>query len=490
MAERERPNIIFVIADQWRGDCLGVTGHPVVETPNLDMVARRGVVFSAAYSSCPSCIAARASIFTGLSPASHGRLGYRDKVPWRYDHMLPQVLGESGYQTYCIGKTHFYPQRSHYGFQGLESYEGAQNFDGRYVNDYHEWLKEQTAGRGDEYLPGLSHNGWPARPSHLPEELHNNTWIATRAIEFLKRRDPNRPFFLNLSFHRPHPPIDPPKLYWDMYANKEFPPIPIGDWAERFAEPVDSVDAFRGEFDPLHIDRARRGYYAQISHIDNQIGRVLNTLARMRPGPTAVVFTADHGEMLGDHHHFRKSFAYEGSARVPLIIGTTEPATRESCIEPTTAVLEDLYPTILDIAGVDVPGGSDRIDGLSLIPLLERDGGTKSQISGRPFVHGEHSACYHPENAMQFLTDGREKYIWNPVTGAEQFFDLEHDPDELKDLKPNGNAEDRISIWRERLIARLADRPQDGLSDGKRLISGTSPPPVRPGVGMPQGNSR
>ncbi len=109
----DRPNILFILTDQMRGDCLSITGHPVVETPHLDDLARRGTVFTAAYSTCPSCIAARASIMTGLTPSSHGRLGYRDRVPWRYDDMLPALLGRAGYQTHCVGKTHFYPQRAH-----------------------------------------------------------------------------------------------------------------------------------------------------------------------------------------------------------------------------------------------------------------------------------------------------------------------------------------------------------------------------------------
>ncbi len=484
MSGTEQPNILFIITDQWRGDCLSVTGHPTVETPNLDMLARRGVVFTSAYSSCPSCIAARASMFTGLSPSSHGRLGYQDRVPWRYDHMLPEVLGRAGYQTYCIGKTHFYPQRSHCGFQGLESYEALQNLDGSYVNDYAEWLKERTGGTGDENVHGLSHNGWPARPSHLPEELHNSSWVAERAIEFMKRRDPTRPFFLNLSFHRPHPPIDPPRVYWDMYQNKELAPVPIGDWADAFDNPVNSVDAFRGRFDPGHIERARRGYYAQIAHIDNQIGRVLNAAPVLQSGPLAVVFTSDHGEMLGDHNLFRKTFAYEGSARVPLIVSLPDDAERETCFDRTPAVLEDVYPTILDIAGVESPGECDRIDGLSLMPLYDRDHGDDRFARGRsaqkrPYVHGEHSACYHPENAMQFLTDGREKYIWNPVTGAEQLFNLQADPDECRELSGNPDSAERLSFWKQRLVEKLAPRQEDGLSDGRKLIPGASPGAVR-----------
>ncbi|HRU07119.1 MAG TPA: sulfatase-like hydrolase/transferase, partial [Candidatus Brocadiia bacterium] len=315
----QKPNILFILTDQMRWDCLSAAGHPVVETPNLDGLCSRGVRFTAAYSSCPSCIAARASIFTGLTPSTHGRLGYQDQVPWRYDHMLAEVLGAAGYQTHCVGKTHFYPQRAHLGFQSLDSYECRQNFDGKYVNDYDEWLRERTGGRVAEPDHGLDSNSWVARPSHLPEELHNNTWVAAKSIEFLRRRDRTRPFFLNMSFHRPHPPIDPPQVFFDLYRGRPLPLPAVGDWAEENDRPADGVNCWRGRLSPNSLDMARWGYYAQIGHIDNQIGRVLRAMTQMRLGPTIILFTSDHGEMLGDHHLFRKTYAYQGSAAVPLI---------------------------------------------------------------------------------------------------------------------------------------------------------------------------
>ena len=468
-----RPNILFILTDQWRGDCVGVTGHPVVETPNLDSVARGGVVFTSAYSSCPSCVAARASIFTGLSPSSTGRIGYQDRVPWQYPEMLPQVLGDSGYQTHCVGKTHFFPQRFRGGFHSLESYEGEQNHDGTYVNDYFEWLREKTNGLIQERDSGISHNGWVSRPSHLPEELHNNTWVATRCIEYLRRLDPTRPFFLNASFHRPHPPIDPPRVYWDMYRDLELPPVPVGDWAGIHDVEIDSTDPWHGRLPQPQLDRARRGYFAQISHIDNQVGRILHFLNRARVGPTVIVFSADHGEMLGDHHMFRKTYAYEGSARVPLILRIPDQEPSEM-VCPTPAVLEDIYPTILELAGVAVP---DRIEGRSLVPVYSGEG-----LRDRDFVHGEHSACYDPENAMQFLTDGKEKYIWSPPSGKEQFFDLSRDPDELVDLAGRPEERARLELWRRRMVEHLAPRKQDGLSDGEKLISGVSLPATREGA--------
>lgn len=465
-----RPNILLILADQMRGDALSITGHPVVETPNLDALARRGTVFTAAYSSCPSCIAARASIFTGLTPSTHGRLGYRDKVPWRYDNMLPDVLGRAGYQTYCIGKTHFYPQRMHGGFQGLESYEGAQNLDGNYVNDYWEWLAERTGGRLQEFDHGVDSNSWVARPSHLPEELHNNTWVVTRAIEFLRRQDRTRPFFLNLSFHRPHPPIDPPAAFFDMYRDKPLPPVPVGDWAAGHAVPPANVNCWQAQLPQATLDRCRRGYYAQIAHIDNQIGRLMMSMRTHHIGPTWIIFTSDHGEMLGDHNLFRKVYAYEGSARVPFIIAPPRHGAESPCDAPI--VLEDVYPTCLEIAGLPI---AESVEGRSAVRFALKDG----QAIRREFVHGEHAACYHESLGVQFLTDGKEKYVWYTLSGREQLFDLRNDPQELRDLAPVASSHDRLELWRNRLIARLAQRPQDNLSDGRQLLPGHNLPPVR-----------
>ena len=453
----DRPNILFILTDQMRGDCLSITGHPVVETPHLDDLAQRGTVFTAAYSTCPSCIAARASIMTGLTPSSHGRLGYRDQVPWRYDDMLPALIGRAGYQTHCVGKTHFYPQRAHCGFDSLESYEAGQNFDGLYVNDYYDWLSERTGGRLHEDDHGLTHNGWAARPSALPEELHNNTWVAARGIDFLRRRDRTRPFFLNLSFHRPHAPLDPPQAYWDMYADREVPPVPVGDWAAAHDVSVDSVDAWQGRLDPRLLVKARRAYYAQIAHIDCQVGRVMRALGRLRAGPTVVLFTSDHGEMLGDHHLFRKTYAYEGSARVPMIVSL--PEERQGRVRREPAALEDVYPTLLEAAGAPIP---DRTEGLSLLPLCRGEA-----PAWREFVHGEHAACYSADEAMQYLTDGREKYVWFTQSGREQLFDLVRRPG--RDARPERRPErERARRTLARPPRRAPRRPPPGRPDRRR----------------------
>jgi len=469
----EQPNILFIFCDQMRGDCLSLTGHSAVETPNIDDIGRKGVVFGSAYASVPSCIAARASVFTGLAPKNHGRLGYRDQVPWNYENMLAHKLSEAGYQTHAVGKTHFFPQRKHCGFQSIDSYEAWQNFDGRYVNDYHEWLRDRTGGTRNEMDHGLSGNSWAARPSPLPEELHNNSWVATKSIEFLRRRDTTRPFFLFMSFHRPHAPIDPPQPFYDMYKDRKIPPAPVGDWAKVHDRPVDGLNAWHGRLPKRVLEHSRRAYYAQIAHIDSQVGRVLRMFRPLRTWNTAVIFAADHGEMLGDHHLFRKTYAYEGSAKIPLVMHLPGVPTGGVCDAPV--ISQDLYPTILEIAGASVP---ETIDGRSLVHFA-RD---PASADRREYVHGEHAANYDENNAMQYLTDGREKYIWFPTTGDEQLFDLRADPGELHDLAHDPAHKEQLDLWRGRLIAELAERPEDGLSDGERLIPGHSLPAVRPAL--------
>lgn len=467
-----RPNVVFILTDQWRGDCLGATGHPVVETPNLDMLAARGTVFTASYSACPSCIAARASMFTGQRPTTHGRLGYSDCVPWRYENTLAEVLGRAGYQTHCVGKTHFYPQRLHMGFQSIESYEGGQNFDGLYVNDYLEWLRDQTGGRMTEADHGVDFNSWYARPSHLPEELHNNTWVVTRGIEFVRRRDPARPFFLNLSFHRPHPPVDPPQVFFDLFKDRALPPVPVGDWADRHDVAPASINAWQGRVPEGALTRLIRAYYAQIAHIDNQIGRFLMALRTLRAGPTCFVFTSDHGEMLGDHNLYRKTYAYEGSARTPLIVSPVQPSAVHASGAPVSQ--QDIMPTILEMAGVPIP---NEVEGRSMLPLCSAGA---AAAGWREYVHGEHSPCYAGDHGVQFVTDGREKFVWYTESGEELFFDLAADPQELRNLARSPAHRGRVDLWRARLVAELAPRAEDGLTDGGRLVAGKVLPAVRP----------
>lgn len=459
MADK-RPNLVLIITDHFRGDCLSRLGHPVAETPHLDSLSRRGAVFTRAYTPCPSCTPARRSLMTGLTPASQGMVGYQDNVPWPYEVTLAGELTRAGYQTINIGKTHFYPRRLHLGFEQLIIPE-----------DYDEWLARQPGVSVERYAHGVDSNSWMGRPNHLPETLMEETWFVSEAQSFLKKRDPTRPFFLCLSFNGPHPPWCPPQVYYDQFIDREIPGPVVGDWAGRHAEeaeyPLD-VNTWRGKIGDHQMHRARAAYYAYLAYLDAQVGRFVRSLTRSGGhGDTFILFTSDHGEMLGDHHLWRKTYAYEASARIPFLVACPGSMGVRTNREINQVVgWEDIMPTFLELAEAGMP---ERLEGRSILPLL-RDEAT----DWRAYYHGEHAPCYHPENANQFLTDGVWKFIWNPITGEEQLFHLESDPQECHDLAGHAEHAETLSLWRARLAERLNGR-REGLSDGHRLMPGPVP---------------
>jgi arylsulfatase A-like enzyme len=210
--------------------------------------------------------------------------------------------------------------------------------------------------------------------------------------------------------------------------------------------------------------RCRAGYYGLINHIDDQLGRLLRRELKQN---TVIVYTADHGEMLGDHHRFRKTYAYEGSARVPFLVHAPPSMGLPRHVVCDAPVgLQDVLPTLLDVAGVPIP---EDVTGRSVLPLVR--GQSAVEAGWRDALHGEHAAHYEPDDAMHYLVDGQHKYLWYSQTGQEQLFDLDHDPQELHDLARTADAEERLRPWRHRLIAVLRGRPE-GFTDGDRLIPG------------------
>jgi len=186
--------------------------------------------------------------------------------------------------------------------------------------------------------------------------------------------------------------------------------------------------------------------------------------------PWLIIFTSDHGEMLGDHYYFRKCEPYEGSSRIPLLIQASQEFGFQSglqCKQPVC--LEDIMPTILDSAGISIP---EYVDGQSLIPIAR---GEKTEI--RKWLHGEHAPCYSQNQAYHFLTDGNMKYIWRPSDGSEQLFDLDKDPKELCNLAKYESNKNKVEIWRQRLIEQLKGRPEE-FTDGNVLFPGRVYKPV------------
>ena len=483
----KQPNIILIMTDQLRGDCLGYAGHPDVKTPYLDTLASTGIMFSRAYSACPSGIAARAALHTGMAQNHHGRVGYKDGVAWNYEHTMAGELSKAGYYTQCVGKMHVHPLRNYLGFHNVELHDGYLGAarssslpwqESQLVaDDYFYWLKQELGVTADVTDTGIECNSFISRPWMHEEKYHPTNWVTERSIDFLRRRDPGKPFFLMASYLRPHPPFDAPQHYFNLYSNKELHPPYIGTWEtdEYLKRDGRLYDSKSGPIDPELMRQAQIGYYACITHLDHQIGRLILALKEYDVYDNSIIlFTSDHGEELCDHHMFRKARPYEGSCHIPLIITAgknvlTDIASSSICTD--VAELRDIMPTLLDAAGAEIP---DSVDGHSLLPLVR-----EPEKSLRSWLHGEHS---FDEFSNHWIVTEKEKYIWHSWTGTEQYFNLADDPHELTDLADDPSCQDRIQELRGCLIESLKGRPE-GYTDGNRLIAGRRGMDVLPGCG-------
>lgn len=479
--ESGRPNVVLIMCDQFRGDCLSFDGHPDVKTPYLDTLAAQGTYFENAYAACPSCIPARASLLTGRRPQTHGRVGYQDGIAWNYDHMMPEEFSDAGYQTAIVGKMHVHPPRLACGFQHMRLHDGYIGYYRKanlphwmhqdVSDDYMRFLRSELGPAADVNATGVENNSWIARPWAYEERLHPTNWVVDESIRFLETRDRTRPFFLMASFVRPHPPFDPPATYFDRYLDRDLREPAAGDWDDVEATERDGMvlDSPHGCRDAVLRHEAMAGYYGCITHLDHQIGRLITALENDGTFEnTVVLFTADHGEMLFDHSIFRKVVPYEGSARIPFIVRVGSKVLPGGRPEPrrSTAVVElmDVMPTLLDLVGADVP---ECVEGSSL----------RGEVTGeapleRGFVHGEHSGSR--EQANQYVVTPHDKYVWFTQTGVERYFDLDTDPREEHDLSADPAHAGRVEELRS-LLARELEGREEGYSSGGRLVSGKTP---------------
>ena len=452
----QRPNIPLFTTDQQRGDHVSISGHPVIETPNLDAFINRGAYFPNAYTEIPSTTGARRCLHGGQGSYDCGLIGYSG-VEWHEPNTLAQVLADRGYHCINVGWRNMHPRRKLYGFHQVIPHDLRPEAD-----DYWEWLREKVGPHAHERGHGCDANGWLARPWHLEECYHPTNWTTDVSLEQIRKRDPTRPFFLWTSHLRPHSPYDPPQFFYDMYIHRELPEIPIGDWAAKHDIPNPGLDrtAWHGRLNPEQNRRARAAYMGVCTHIDYELGRMMESMTKMGVlDNTLILFTSDHGDMMGDHHIHRKTYAYEGSARIPFLIRYPAGLDLPSGVFKHVVGLQDAMPTVLEAAGVPIP---DSVTGSSVLRAIRGE-------PWREFLHGEHSPCYALEEAMHYMTDGREKYIYFPATGEEQFFDLADDRQELADLAHDLAQATRVALWRKRLIDLLGKRG-DGFSDGERLL--------------------
>lgn len=464
----ERPNVLLVMTDQQRFDTIARLGNELVHTPNLDRLAARGVAFTQAYSCCPVCVPARYTVHSGREATGTG-IWSNETWPDVHDDVreacgpyLPETMRDAGYRTFGIGKFHTRPWDAPLGYEvHLRSEELYQDPSQRSGDAYAGWLArehpefafvEQLMGERTDmyYVPQM-------RP--LPAALTVESWAADRAVEQLAIHD-GRPFFGTVSFVAPHPPLSPPVPYNRAYNPDRMPAPVVGDPAVDHMDqqiPVMNYAVWADDVSPAQARLIKARYYAEISHVDHCIGRVLDAVdARDDSGNTLIVFCSDHGDHLGDHAGWQKESFFEASCRVPFLLswparlpaGTTNDA---------LATLADIFATATAAAGV--PESRDGIDlvGLSL--------GSVSPRGSLVGAYGEPGT----DRFKIMVRQGNWKYIYLACGGVEQLFDVEADPHEQVEIA--ASRRDVADALHSEAVATLAKRDVRSALSGDRIRS-------------------
>jgi len=438
-----RPNVLFIMADQFRHDYLGCAGGDFVRTPNIDRIAAAGVRFTRCCTNSPLCAPARIALATGMQVTRTGTMDNHSFLPGNLTTYY-QRLRDDNYRVGCCGKvdlakpnkwnsTGDRPCLFSYGFTHPMEIEGKMHSGGSpeprgpygmYLHElglYEKYHQDYRHRARHGYIKGVSHD------SVLPTDAFQDLYIARRAVEWIEGIGDDFPWHLFVGFAGPHDPFDPPTEYAQRYRDAEMPAAIPNDLAEK--------PRWLGQLDHgLETDEivhTRRQYCASIEAIDDGVGKILNAVEeRGMLDNTHVIFSADHGEMLGDHGLYTKHVMYESALRVPLVVsgpGIAGGRTSDALVE-----LIDLNPTICELADISA---EENIDAKSFASVL----------SGRADHHRDETVSAL-DNAQCIRTE-RWKMIVNPNDRIE-LYDLDADPQEHRDVsKDNGDVIKELT-WR------------------------------------------
>jgi arylsulfatase A-like enzyme len=439
----EKTNILLLFTDQMRWDCIGAAGNQVIKTPNLDRLASEGVLFENAYSTAPLCTPARAQVMTGRACWDSGVWALGDKVPASM-RTFAHEISDQGYFTGAVGKMHFKPMggggsiREPHGFQKLVLSEEIPELDEFYEDDYTQYLitngynvGRYTHGRRS---PDYGIEGYHPQTSEMPLEHFDTTWTGNETIKMLEG-NADRPFMIWSSFVKPHFPCELPKDWPCPYKPEDIP-------LRMNYKGKPDIDSEKFQMDKSAMNTALEArwleektlrefaayYYANITLVDMQVGRILNRLEELGLREnTLVIFASDHGENLGEHHILGKANFYDESTKIPMIVSGPMVAA-PGRVDSRPVILEDLCPTIIDAADGNIP---DNILGKSILPLLKN-----TAKPGRDKVFGIMGGTGHFEHyhAHCFIRSGKWKYMYQFNGGQEKLFDMEADPLEINDI--------------------------------------------------------
>jgi len=385
---------------------------------------------------------------------------------------LPQVFRDHGYQAYAVGKLHVYPQRNRIGFDDVILNEEGRHHLGGVVDDYERALAE-AGYAGQELTHAMGNNAYTARAWHLPEPLHPTNWTVREMCRTIRRRDPTRPAFWYCSFVTPHPPVAPPQAALDLYRDVDVGEPFVGDWAKAFEALPYTLRHHRAKFtalSALEVPLARKAFYAQCTHIDHQLRLVIGALREEGVlDDTILLFTADHGDMLGHHGFWAKPPMNEWSARVPMhLIGAAgDDRVPAGVTDDRLVLLRDVMPTLLDLCGLPIP---DTVEGVSMLSDRRRS-----------HIYGEH---YEGELALRMVRDERYKLIWYPVGNRFHLFDVREDPREMHDLSDDPAHREQRERLETLLLDELYGSDLPWIRDGRLVGEPDRPYKHRPNRGL------
>lgn len=457
MSSRRKPNIVLITTDHLRYDCVSANGNPHVRTPCLDRLASEGVNLDRCYVQSPICMPSRASIWTGRYPQNHRVTD--NGIPLRKQEItMAHAFRQAGYHTVNVGKLHFLP---HYGrdhTRNDEEYDGygydvnlLSDEPGCYPDAYIRWVERTAPQHLDAVRVPLPVPGEDNGRNHFqgwvfeaPEEYSHPAWIAHEVSEYLAEYDGSRPFFISAGFYAPHPPLNPPRRYLDMYDVDSLP-LPVQHPQDMEASPWKHIT-------PNQWREDKAFFYATCTLVDNYVGRILDALESAgQLDDTIVVFTSDHGDALGDHGLVNKGpWNYESIIRVPCIVRWPRglPVGRR-----VGALVEsvDLFPTLCGLSGISIPPG---VKGRDMTGLFR--GETEY---GRGSVLVEFR---NPQTGYSVKTLRTEEFKYFRYSdGCEVLYDLRDEDEEVFDRSDDPSYTANLIRLREHLLSRLISAEDD-----------------------------
>jgi arylsulfatase A-like enzyme len=454
--DTKSPNILLIITDSQRADTVAAHGNPIIRTPSLDRLVREGTSFTSAYTPSPMCVPARCALLYGQYPSCTGCYDNATGMPTDGRSSFVDALAEAGYRTHGVGKTHFTPDHTaKRGFQTRESQAEVANSPDeddylRFLHDHgFDHVCDPHGPRGETMT--LPH------PSQLPARLHPSNWVGDRTVAFIEAADTVRPWFAYSSFVHPHPPWTPPNPWHKLYRPLLMPPpnVPpdhesLWTWVNRDERRA----VFRDQGVDWHLLRAMKAYYyACVSFIDFQVGRMIDALERRgQLDNTLIVFLSDHGEHLGDYLTFHLGSMHDSCARIPMLMRWPSRFDQDvQCRRPVTHL--DVAPTLLNAANASHP---TDLDGQDLADIAE--GRAERKAAFIQFLRAE-------KGIYAVVTDDW-KYAYSAGDDVEFLFDRRNDPLETRNVADMPMTDGIQASLRCVLQEHLQEVGEDSAVDG------------------------